>query len=1000
LRGAVISDTAPCVRMCLAGRSQRVPIIRQSAAGAAAGAARHSHVDVLYGNCRGIKQARGEIAVHAKLRNPALIILNECHVDKRDPSKLFVPRGYKVAARLDRTRNGGGLMLMCEDHLLVDTVDCSAFNTPGQAEMICVDFLGQYWVDCYTPSSQLAPVLFKACTDFRNAHPLQRMNFFGDFNSHHEEWLISSKTDAAGRCAKEFAELFSMQQLVDVATCNGNSLDLVYSDYGGSVNLNCHLGTSDHASLMVRIPTSLPLPPPSARKTVQLWKSAPWSHIKGHLRRTLAGFDSKTFASVDEADRALAEIHLSTIQKYVKTKPARAPKPVPWWNKECELAFASKQRAFEDKLNRPSKYKLSKRCCKRAQVRAYAAYQAKVRAKLSESSGNSRAFYSLAKEIGGIGPSHTAAAPCVEDLANHFADKMTIPPELDSMSYTAPDISAGYKIFKFDVSSKRVMKVLGSLDVSKSVNGVSPRFLRLCALQICPAETSLFRRIVSNAIFPSDWKCPRVTPVHKRDAVSVPKNYRPISSLPNRSLVFERVLASQLSDFCEALTPYDQFGFIRKCGTDDYGAAITLKIMDCLERRKSGILVSCDVNGAFDKVWHKCLLEKLNKGGLRRKAYRLMVSYLLARSLYVVAMGMASKKKPINSSVPQGGIWSARLWDVQVNDISQMLVWVQTLMYADDIAVWIEFSSMDELPLAIGRLNEDLDRMHQWGIQTNTSFEPSKSKFLVISGWHQDFSFIDNIVMGGIEVEQVSEMKLVGFVLDRKLSWDRMISQLASKARSKVGAIFRLRCVLDDQNLGNMYKTFIRSVMEYGAIDYQSAASTHLGKLDTVQRAAQRICGFEFESLSSRRTAASFSFLCKMLDGEARGELNAFVPEITDFDPRRTSSRVDSSGSRELHHKQGLQIKLPAARGRVFGKGPKQLECFQRGLVGSAREVFSKVPQVLLREGLEKGFQYIKPRAKRCLLWDAFSDAQKQKLGKQSQREYYASRSTPQKTNE
>jgi hypothetical protein len=65
-------------------------------------------------------------------------------LNKRDPSKLFVPSGYKIAARLDRTRNGGGLMLMCEDHLLVDSVDCSVFNTPGQAEMICVDFLGQY----------------------------------------------------------------------------------------------------------------------------------------------------------------------------------------------------------------------------------------------------------------------------------------------------------------------------------------------------------------------------------------------------------------------------------------------------------------------------------------------------------------------------------------------------------------------------------------------------------------------------------------------------------------------------------------------------------------------------------------------------------------------------------------------------------------------------------------------------------------------------------------
>ncbi len=156
----------------------------------------------------------------------------------------------------------------------------------------------------------------------------------------------------------------------------------------------------------------------------------------------------------------------------------------------------------------------------------------------------------------------------------------------------------------------------------------------------------------------------------------------------------------------------------------------------------------------------------------------------------------------------------------------------------------------------------------------------------------------------------------------------------------------------------------------------------------------------EFESLSSRRAAASFGFLCKMLDGEARGVLNTFVPEITNHDPRRTSARIDSSGSRDVHHKQGLQLRLPAARGQVYGKGPKQLECFQRGLIGSAREVFSKVPQMLLKEGLEKGFQMIKVRAKRILLWDVFSAVQKEKFGKQSQREYYATKASVQKKND
>ncbi len=81
----------------------------------------------------------------------------------------------------------------------------------------------------------------------------------------------------------------------------------------------------------------------------------------------------------------------------------------------------------------------------------------------------------------------------------------------------------------------------------------------------------------------------------------------------------------------------------------------------------------------------------------------------------------------------------------------------------------------------------------------------------------------------------------------------------------------------------------------------------------------------------------------------------------------------------------------------MYGKGPKQLECFQRGLIGWARELFSEVPLMLLKDGLEKGFLTIKPRAKRLLLWDVCSAVPKEKIGEQSPREYYATTSSVQK---
>ena len=46
--------------------------------------------------------------------------------------------------------------------------------------------------------------------------------------------------------------------------------------------------------------------------------------------------------------------------------------------------------------------------------------------------------------------------------------------------------------------------------------------------------------------------------------------------------------------------------------------------------------------------------------------------------------------------------------------------------------------------------------------------------------------------MGGRDVKQVKEMKLVGFTFDAKLTWGAMIGALAKKARTRVDAIRRM----------------------------------------------------------------------------------------------------------------------------------------------------------------------------------------------------------------
>ena len=166
--------------------------------------------------------------------------------------------------------------------------------------------------------------------------------------------------------------------------------------------------------------------------------------------------------------------------------------------------------------------------------------------------------------------------------------------------------------------------------------------------------------------------------VHKRDSKADAKNYRPIAGLDNLSLCFERVVDPQFDSWIYKFIPECQFGFRKRCGTDDYGAAIAAELAEALEKLWEVLLISLDVAGAFDKVWWKALIANLQHCGMNGKALELMKSYLSNRKFKVVANGLMSALKEYFAGVPQGGIWSPKLWNFHIRELADVVL--KTLM--------------------------------------------------------------------------------------------------------------------------------------------------------------------------------------------------------------------------------------------------------------------------------------------------------------------------------
>ncbi len=77
--------------------------------------------------------------------------------------------------------------------------------------------------------------------------------------------------------------------------------------------------------------------------------------------------------------------------------------------------------------------------------------------------------------------------------------------------------------------------------------------------------------------------------------------------------------------------------------------------------------------------------------------------------------------------------------------------------------------------------------------------------------------------------------------MDRGLRFDRHIIHIALKASHRVSSLRRVASLLDRRGRLLLYKAQILLYLEYAALSWMSCASTHISKLDSIQRRALRL---------------------------------------------------------------------------------------------------------------------------------------------------------------
>ena len=334
---------------------------------------------------------------------------------------------------------------------------------------------------------------------------------------------------------------------------------------------------------------------------------------------------------------------------------------------------------------------------------------------------------------------------------------------IDYMGTRVPD-----SFFADPCSVSEISSIISQFVTKGSPINEIPVFIykSVCSI-IAPYLVELFNESIESGTFPSCLKVARVVPIHKKDDPALPSNYRPISTLPVMSKLFELLMHGRIVRYLNRLNILsgNQFGFRAMRGTNDAIIDIYEHVFSSFEKSEHSVAVLLDFSKAFDTVSHRILLDKLEHIGVRGKCLSWFQSYLNERSQYVQVGSDSSLSTEIKFGVPQGSVLGPLLFIVYINDMRYSSDLLHFVHYADDSTVFLSHHDINELFVIIER---ELGNVVRWLSVNRLSINIGKTVYLLFS--NQTAPAEKLITMNGVALKRVEDREFLGIIMEDKSS--------------------------------------------------------------------------------------------------------------------------------------------------------------------------------------------------------------------------------------